>query len=250
MAEHAWIFSGHSVRAIRAGLKTQTRRLMTASNVLVDGAAGRCRWWDELDLEHAWVDPGPSPAGNPGPYLKATRLSEDETVHRLYSRVWIGEPVSIKEALRLGESGWVYEADRASVQLPDGHEDVPAMLSWAHHRESSYCHARYMPKFARRERLGITAVRFERLQDISEEDAQAEGMLPFHEAYASLARDQPITRGPGRESFPAYLRPYAASYAVAWDTLNDQRAPWVSNPWVIAYTFSRATAERAIADGR
>ena len=52
----------------------------------------------DLDLEQAWIDNGPSPAGNPGPYLHAPRMDStdrtkphpEETVHRIYSRLWVG----------------------------------------------------------------------------------------------------------------------------------------------------------------
>ena len=60
---------------------------VSADNSLIDGS--RTRYgipWRELDLAGAWIDPGPSPAGNPGPYLKARRLGPDRTVHRIYPR--------------------------------------------------------------------------------------------------------------------------------------------------------------------
>ena len=73
-------------------MSTQPVRVR-ASTSLIDGCA-RGIPWRELDLAGAWVDPGPSPAGNPGPYLKARRLDReypgrwhpDDTVHRIYPR--------------------------------------------------------------------------------------------------------------------------------------------------------------------
>lgn len=68
-----------------------------------------------------------------------------------------------------------------------------------------------MPRWASRLVLEITAVRVERLQVISEEDARAEGVSD--EAIAE--------HGSAREAF-----------RVLWDSINGKRAPWASNPWV------------------
>jgi hypothetical protein len=65
-----------------------------AGNSLIDGWTRRGIPWRELNLANAWIDPGPSPMGNPGPYLKACRMDPDnllcphpdETVHRIYPR--------------------------------------------------------------------------------------------------------------------------------------------------------------------
>ncbi len=41
--------------------------------------------WNALDWGNAYCDPGPSPAGNPGPYWHVPYPPE-ETVHRLYPK--------------------------------------------------------------------------------------------------------------------------------------------------------------------
>lgn len=76
---------------------------LTRNNTLVNGWCAR-RWPPErfaaLKLERAWVDPGPSPAGNAGPYLKAPYVYEPDgfteaegVVFRLYPRNPRGVPV-------------------------------------------------------------------------------------------------------------------------------------------------------------
>jgi hypothetical protein len=74
----------------------------------------------------------------------------------------------------------------------------------------------FMPRRFSRIDLEITYVRCQRLQDITEEDAVAEG----------------IGRWERSESDPC------SDYAVLWDSINPQ-APWASNPFVFAYTFRR-----------
>lgn len=64
-------------------------------------------------------------------------------------------------------------------------------------------------------RLSVEAVRVQRLQEISEDDARAEGV-------------EPGTFGGHRAAF-VYL----------WDSINGKRAPWSSNAWVWAITFRR-----------
>ena len=69
--EYGLLFIAAMARAAVAGIKTQTRRLPTASNSLVDGVGISAKRWADMqfDWSRAVVDKGPSPAGNPGPYL-------------------------------------------------------------------------------------------------------------------------------------------------------------------------------------
>lgn len=72
-----WLFDGHPIRG----------RVMLAR-------------FENLDWEKAWVDLGPSVAGNPGPYwhvpLKETVIDGDvydcgDTVHRLYPKLLLSK---------------------------------------------------------------------------------------------------------------------------------------------------------------
>lgn len=53
----------------------------------VDGHKASAAEWARLDFAKPWTDPGPSPAGNEGPYLKAPH-PQDGTVHRIYCRYY------------------------------------------------------------------------------------------------------------------------------------------------------------------
>jgi hypothetical protein len=92
-----------------------------------------------------------------------------------------------------------------------------------------------MPRWASRLVLEVTGVRVERLCDISEADAQAEGVAPFFEVYKGMGQEQTISTGER-----AADAPHRASFACLWDEINGDRALWKSNPWVWVVEFKRA----------
>lgn len=76
-------------------------------------------------------------------------------------------------------------------------------------------------------RIQITAIRLQRLQDISEEDARAEGVLWVNTA--------PLTTGAIDESC---IGSYVVAYRNLWDTINTRKGTrWADNPLVWALTF-------------
>jgi len=89
----------------------------------------------------------------------------------------------------------------------------------------------HMPRWASRITLAVTAVRVERLQEISEDDAQAEGV----DRYAA-ACDHPRF---DCDEIGCLGVTHRASYAALWDDINGDRAAWASNPWVWVVEFKR-----------
>lgn len=95
----------------------------------------------------------------------------------------------------------------------------------------------FMPRWASRLTLEVTGVKVERLQDISEEDARAEGAtivpygtppgVPEKEAFHH-----------GQKMTPPYdaFETASASYRHLWNIINGPGA-WGANPWVAAITF-------------
>jgi hypothetical protein len=221
------LFSGPMVRAILEGRKTQTRRVITCANSYVDGGPEPKKLWDDFDLDRAWVDPGPSPAGNEGPYLKAPRpmywdeaaraggKATDESVHRIYPRVWKGDRFWVKETFdgtKLG-NGSTLVSYRASGDKP-----VTDYGKW---RPSIF-----MPRWASRIDLAVENVRPERLQDITQKDSLAEG-INYPRYYNSPSSGPVKTENP-----PSFF------FQKLWDSINAKRGlPWELNPWVWVYTF-------------
>lgn len=91
----------------------------------------------------------------------------------------------------------------------------------------------HMPRWASRITLEITGVRVERLQDISEADAKAEGItvLPLQNVDDPSAWWQ---SSPGENQ----ARTPIASFRNLWDSINAKRGySWESNPWVWVIEF-------------
>jgi hypothetical protein len=96
----------------------------------------------------------------------------------------------------------------------------------------------FMHRWASRITLDITAIRMERLQDISEADATAEGVEQMHigNEPACVWRDYQLK---GDTHFACTCA--RESYRTLWESING-RDSWAGNPWVWVISFRRATA--------
>jgi hypothetical protein len=89
----------------------------------------------------------------------------------------------------------------------------------------------HMPKSACRIWLEITNIRVERLQDISEQDAKAEGVEEIHPAPFVIRWKDYIAE-------PNFLdSPYWSFYSL-WCSINGAQS-WKDNPWVWVVEFKR-----------
>ena len=84
----------------------------------------------------------------------------------------------------------------------------------------------FMPRKLSRITLEIVSVRVERLQDISEQDAKAEGALGFHDVFFHSFYDSSIENV------------FRRNYAVIWEKINGEGS-WKKNPWVWKITFKK-----------
>ena len=197
MKERPIIFGAESVRAILDGWKSMTRRVVKFPNggmpLLNDSV-----WWDDDD----------DPPDGDGTYRGCAVWECDDKggIPERFAcpfgqpgdRLWVRESGKITAKGYTGENGerwsygdgcWKFKEDgvlRDTNQVAFGPnwKSVPSI---------------HMPRWASRIELEVLSIRVERLQEISEKDAEAEG---------------------------------------CWDSLNPKH-PWDSNPWVWVVEFGR-----------
>ncbi|MDI9249038.1 hypothetical protein QMZ25_10605 [Stenotrophomonas sp. RS-48] len=218
--ERPILFNGAMVRAILAGQKTQTRRAVKVPPAFdFIGGAGDDqhdpRNWGAEDENALWwaLAAGPDtdrvlacPFGKPG------------------DRLWVRETWAQPTSLDPGPT--VYRADYPAC-VPAGFEDVPPA------EEIRWRPSIHMPRGACRLVLEITDVRVERLQEISEADAIAEG------ADVHVLPDIRLPRTHPRAGRPMVYADCREIFADLWDSTGGD---WNSNPWVWAITFKRIEA--------
>lgn len=228
MKERSILFSAPMVRAIRAGQKTQTRRSLrkqfshdaepaevaatSPEGWQISGHSGL--WWD--DAVACIDDAIRCPYGQPGDRLWGRETWADLTAtHGRRWEKWNAETRRYDS----GVNPFVWY--RADGDLPDIGNGDTNYASW---RPSIF-----MPRWACRIFLEVAAVRVERLQDISEEDAIAEGVQSVGGGRYWLGSDGMTPRGSAVEA-----------YRDLWESINGPDS-WDDNPWVWVIEFRRIT---------
>ena len=147
----------------------------------------------------------------------------------LYPKYQVGDLLYIKEALENDGGFATYKCDEYQVPSQKPNYVVREWKSddgnpW----KNSVIPARYMPRSAARTFIEITDVRCERIQDITESDAKAEGA------------NRPYGRSP--DAYDKYATPegigfsHKLGFQKLWNETNGKDA-WERNDWVFAYTF-------------
>lgn len=184
--EHGLLFKPDMVEAYLAGRKSMTRRVITRHNSYIDGGPAYKRIWDELQFDKAWVDQGPSPAGNIGPYLQVPRVETkngkfvDKYVHRIYPKYQVGDLIWARETWKATGMFWdkpikmSRACSRFAYRADANQLGRDRLIPW---RPSIH-----MPRWAARIVTPITASRPELLTQISAEDCVNEGVEPVEES--------------------------------------------------------------------
>lgn len=227
--ERPILFSAPMVRAILEGRKTQTRRLVTLREFQKSDTSGydfcfrgHGGCWQDVTVARMLNPPRSNypfkcPYGKPG------------------DRLWVREQLT-----RPDGDPWCYAADQQPVMVRK--PDETAMLTWAHHKEQDYCPSIHAPRWASRITLEITGVRVERVQEISEDDAIAEGAM-FHNGHG-------VGHSGWRHDLGnAYVyRSARDSFSALWQQINGKRpgCAWADNPfcWVISFRISEGNVTR------
>lgn len=238
------LFSAPMIRAILAGTKTQTRRVVNPQpdgtldhqprevtefyGVGSDKKSGRS-WFVTRDIKHAPVN--------------AFRDGKDSITGDILCPFGVGMKLRVKEA------AWMWCEKRPSGITPKGKQKwhyVPMREAPVHYRADHpqrpmvavvspdtgntwgwrFKVGRFLPLWASRITLEITGISVERLQDIVTDDIISEGAFVdtgegmADEEIDSLARQQWIS---------------------LWDSINGEKTDraWASNPFVWKYTFRK-----------
>lgn len=211
MKERPILFSGEMVNAILDGRKTETRRVIKPQFSQIWGQGVR-RGEDtysihvdihEKDGSWKWIK---SPYGRPG------------------DRLWVRETCYLPGSGYFDESGeWrdTVFTDKSLVKYAA--TDEPVERKWFDNPYRYFPAKKpsiFMPRWASRITLEVTAVRVERVQDITDLDCYAEGA--YHPTW---------TTAPG---WPK------AEFSRLWNEINAKRGySWESNPWVWVIEFKR-----------
>lgn len=193
MKERGILFTGEMVREVLADRKTQTRRLLKLRGADVVEEREPGRMWPWSPQHNGWVA---CRYGVPG------------------DRLWVRETFAItnkdhprvRTDFRADMTSWGRATDAETGRevllfperlFPDGRRRVERWTPGIH-----------MPRWASRITLDVRGVRVERVQEISEADARAEGVAN------------------------------RAQYEHLWSEINGE-ASWKANPWVWAVDFAR-----------
>jgi hypothetical protein len=219
MKEHPILFSAPMVRALLAGTKTQTRRLVTwqgpkdhphfFDRAFTDNPAGIRR----LCVPHHHPDDKDAGAGNP--------------CHRHYPRWEKGDRLWVKEThakFTVGEGLDVSVpqcvAYRATCDESGGFDYANGRGEIMRLTVTKWTPSIFMPRWASRITLDVTEEPTpQRLQDISEDDARAEGVTPDADCLTNRC-----------------ARPHRDRYFDLWNEINGPGS-WEANPWIWRIAF-------------
>ena len=220
MKERPILMSAPMIRATLSGSKTQTRRIVKPTPEWV-GPSGVLSYRGRVGLQHAL-----SPHGQRG------------------DRLWVREAFRFLDSFDGDSPNTV--GDRCLIAgypkpwAPTHYEADGLRDNWMNvgTEPGSVIAGKlrpgiHMPRWASRITLEIVSVRVERLQDISEEDAAAEGV--YRESEDEIPFNGPWYINAGDSQGYATAK---SCYEALWDYINGDGA-WAANPWVWVIEFRR-----------
>ena len=227
MTERGMIFNGEMVRALLDGRKTQTRRPIIWKQTRFTEIGERedgSKWpWSE-DAEHACDFWHPCPFGAVG------------------DRIWVREAFRV-HSRATDVATLVYKASERNSWTEQTHR-VPVTVCNKPATPEKWTPSLHMPRWASRILLEITDVRVERLNAISEEDAQREGVHTEVWDQTVVARNYAARDEFFQfwsEDMPHYVEMnqlYRSSFRSLWESIYGEES-WKANPWVWVIEFKR-----------
>ncbi|MBH9175607.1 hypothetical protein L0026_17535 [Pseudomonas aeruginosa] len=222
--ERPILFSGPMVRVILEGRKTVTRRVMKPQPDFLGSMVDPNTPFKTLDAGlHARIT---CPYGEPGDRLWVRETWTDVNMCGVPALAYRAD-----EDMRdlMEEPGFL--DDRGAFNYDDPRvKPYPFACWYAELDQARWRPSIHMPRWASRILLEITAVRVERLQDISEEQALAEGVRgePCDHARQACA------------DIGCWGDTAKGAFGFLWESLNGEGS-WAANPWVWVVEFKRVT---------
>ena len=204
MRERSLVLTKENRQKSRVGDKTHTRRLIRPQP------------------EGAWARHYPNVID--GCYADGECKSDLKAPWQVGDHLWMLEPYQV-ERTDAHAIGGIYCDDQKPfvVELTDSEMSLWGNRKYPFRKTSS----RYMYKSLARTWFEVTAVRAERLQDITAEDCVAEGI---HYDLGKIDNSNAAGHGPH------------ATFKTLWDSINKKRGfGWDKNPWVWVYEYKKIT---------
>ncbi len=213
------LFKPDMIKAIREGRKTQTRRVIKPQperGVVCkcpgdDTSFANFEMYQNMQTKTGWIPIG-------------------KTIKPRYQ---VGEAVYIKEA-------WAVIKANDDVDILDMSQNSGIFYKFGENRQGDdneldmergrWRSPLFMPEWAARTFIKITDVRPERLQEITQDDAFAEGVTRH------LASTLGLSVSESEEEFN--LTQARRTYEALWDSINP-KFPWNMNCWVWRYCFEK-----------
>lgn len=241
MADLPILFSAPMVRALIVGTKTQTRRAIDPQPEATAELVSPAFRGDGQDLhvQFRGLD------GLPG---KSQRIR-----YAVGDRLWVREAWRVSQKwdrikpsdlparnmtvmFRAGGSianhetgGWEDGALTDKIEWrPDHWPPAGETVEWAGKLRPGI----FLPRWGSRLTLIVSDVRVQRLQDISEADARAEGIIELQrKGWLNGCPLYGLDEGTGHDTA-------VGAFNWLWRDINGEGS-WAENPWVVAYTFRR-----------
>lgn len=238
MRDHPILFSGAMVSAILREIeqpgtgKTQTRRILKSARVLATPESPAFTLIGK-DMERALQNAAKFRRMDSNGWFWESDAFEWQAPHTRTG--WLAHI-----GYAPGDRLWVREAWKTHASYDDlspsemGGDEIiryeadGSYQTWGWANPTKLGRARasiHMPRWASRITLIVEDVRVQRLQEISEEDAQDEGVEVDSDGWRDYL--MPATQCCGTAK---------ASFITLWESINGP-ASWDTNPWVSAYTF-------------
>ena len=232
------LFSAPMVRALLDGSKTQTRRAVKFIDRLGRWDADGCylvrpdtiakATWNENRITCNIA----CPYGQPGDrlWVRETYFAFGRWETRYSYKKGRDSWHFVDMTLECGKA-YAYAADGTPHDFKKGNQRSTITPGWWKRP------AIFIPRAGGRIALDITGVRVERLQDISESDAIAEGLTPVQTDH--MRKYAPEQTGYLGQRIGSCCEPRLA-YRELWESINGTDS-WAANPWVWVIEFKKAS---------